>query len=98
MAKTMAYIDNDLAQEGFERTEMDSPYDEDGTLWQKNSEVVCDETAIVVEDTEEQFDTQQSVAELSERTVRYNNSSNVKLPGGFIDAYPYDYDEGRYRY
>lgn len=94
----MAYIDDNLEDNGFERTEMESPYDENGTLWQKGHEVVCDETAIVIESEEQKFDTQQSVAELTENTRRYSNSNRVRLPGGFINAYPYDYDAGRYRY
>jgi len=86
----MGVLASDLRDEGFERTERDSPFDDDGTLWANSHELVCDETGIVVTSASD-IETR-DVAELSPATPRYSNSGRVILPGGH--RHVYDWSSG----
>lgn len=95
----MGQLASNLKDQGFERTERDSPFDEAGTLWANSHELVCDETGIVVTSEEEIREEESTVAELSSSTPRYSNSNRVILPGGFKHVYDWGEDEdGRFLY
>lgn len=82
----MSKLANDLLKEGFERTERESPFHDNGTLWKNSYELVCDETGIVIRGGEHT-----TIPEIIERmwegTPRYSNSGRVILPGGMKQAY-----------
>lgn len=92
----MGTLSDDLLDLGYERTEKESPFDDDGTLWTKGYELVCDETGIVIRKDGSSFRPNGS----SDREVyRYRNSEKVKLIGGFLGNYHWGEDEdGRFRY
>jgi len=82
----MGALSRELYKEGFERTERESPFHDDGTLWENSYELVCDETGIVIRGGESR-----SISEILEKmwegTPRYKNSDRVILPGGMQQAY-----------
>lgn len=46
----MANLADDLKRMGYTPTDKESPFSEDGTLWTNGTELVCDETAIVLDE------------------------------------------------
>lgn len=93
----MARLSSDLKSMGYERTERESPFDEDGILWSKGYEVVCDKTGIVIRnDSGSSF---QGERDTDEREVyRYRNSEKVKLIGGYTSSYHWGEEDGRFFY
>jgi len=69
---------------GFVTTGKESPVDESGTLWSKGHELVCDETAIVIDGNHYGSD-----EDNESDPPRYNNSEKVRLAGGFVGQYEY---------
>jgi hypothetical protein len=83
---------NDLSEElrdmGFTPTGEESPIDESGMLWSNGCEIVCDETATVIDGNHYGSDEQDDVETNCGQVVyRYENSNNVKLIGGFVSNY-----------
>lgn len=94
----MGQLASSLKNQGFERTERDSPFDEAGTLWANSHELVCDETGIVVT-SEREIREESTVAELSSSVPRYSNSNRVILPGGHKHVYDWgEDDDGEFIY
>lgn len=82
---------------GYSRTEKESPFDDNGQLWTKGYELVCDQTGIVIrKDGRNTFETDES--DTKENVYRYRNSEKVKLPGGYVGSYDWGRDEERFRY
>jgi hypothetical protein len=88
----MGVLSRDLRDLGYSRTERESPFDENGELWTKGYELVCDQTGIVIRgssDTSFQRDEEQN----SDETYRYQNSKRVKLCGGYVRPYSWGKDD-----
>jgi len=96
----MGVLSDDLKNMGYEPTEKESPFDEDGRLWTKGYELVCDETGIVIrKDGDSSFRGERQSSSSKETVYRYRNSDKVKLPGGFTGSYDWGKDEdSRFRY
>jgi hypothetical protein len=90
----MGMLSSDLRSLGYERTEQQSPFDDDGTLWTKGFEAVCDETGFVIRDSDSSFQLNGDTED-DETVYRYKYSENVKLPGGYTGSYSWgETDDG----
>lgn len=92
----MGTLSSDLKDLGYEPTERESPFDDDGELWTNSYELVCDETGVVI-----RKDASRSRKEngSTEEVYTYRNSEKVKLYGGYVSSYDWgDDDEGRFVY
>jgi hypothetical protein len=77
---------------GYEPTGEESPFDEEGTLWTKGYELVCDKTgAVIRNDGSDNFFRGERGRE--EEVYRYQNSEKVKLIGGYTSSYEWGTDE-----
>ena len=95
---SMGTLSRDLKKLGYARTERESPFDDEGILWSKGYELVCDETAIVIR-TDSSRRTKDIRADDDESTYRYYNSEKVRMPGGYVSSYSWGRDEDRaFRY
>lgn len=97
----MGVLWKELRDLGYERTEKESPFDDNGTLWTKGYELVCDETGIVIrKDSGDSFRKERGGASQEQTVYRYRNSGKVKLAGGYVGSYDWgrDEDSNRFRY
>jgi len=78
-----------LKEAGYERTERESPFSDDGELWTNSYELVCDETAIVIRKDR----ATRSQEDDEERVYTYRNSDKVKLYGGYVSSYDWGESE-----
>ena len=93
----MGTLSSDLERLGYERTEKASPFDEKGTLWSNGFELVCDETAIIIDaDSPEIGGGDQETRERD--YFRYPNSNKVRMIGGFFGSYDWGYDDDKFSY
>lgn len=90
----MEKLSSDLKSMGYERTEQDSPFDEEGTLWSKGYEAVCDKTGIVIRGDGSSFRGRDS----DEPVYRYQNSGKAKLIGGYTGSYNWGETDAGFRY
>lgn len=91
----MGVLATELRDMGYERTERESPFDEQGELWTNSFELVCDETGIVIRKDGGAPDD----ADEMERTIyRYRNSEEVKLIGGHMSNYDWGQTENGFTY
>lgn len=88
----MGVLSGDLRDLGYSRTERESPFDDDGTLWTKGYELVCDETGIVIR-TDGDDRPFRHKRNGDEPTYRYRNSDKVKLAGGHSSNYEWGSDD-----
>jgi hypothetical protein len=79
----MGYLSDTLRDMGFKPTGEESPITEDGELWSKGIELVCDETATVIDGNHHTKNNKKDKRE------RYRNSGLVRLAGGFTYRYEY---------
>jgi len=91
----MGILSNDLREMGYEPTNRDSPFSEQGKLWSKGYEIVCDHTAIVIRTTDRQH---VEIPDPYDEVHRYRRSRKVKLPGGHISSYDWGDDDSGFRY
>lgn len=94
----MGVLSKDLRDLGYSRTEKESPFDDDGELWSKGYELVCDETGFVIDNDSigSSGSSFRGERDSSERTVyRYRNSEKIKLAGGHVSSYDWGTDEER---
>lgn len=89
----MGVLSDDLKKLGYEPTEKESPFDDDGYLWTKGYELVCDETGIVIRDDTSFRGPERQTAH--DKTYYYRNSENVKLVGGHVSSYDWGKSEER---
>jgi len=89
-ATTPGPLADDLAEDGYQRTDSTCPEDDcDGLMWYSQNMLVCDTCSYSV-DLEAR---RSSVREESpwerykENPPRYHNSGRVRMPGGFLSAY-----------
>lgn len=91
----MGQLSTDLKDMGYDPTEQESPFDDNGMLWTKGYELVCDETGMVIDDTKVRSRTSFKKDKNEEKTYRYRNSGNVKLIGGYLGSYEWgETDDG----
>lgn len=89
----MGVLSDDLKNMGYEPTGKESPFDEDGRLWTKGYELVCDETGGVIrKDSGSSF--RGTERQTAQETYRYRNSGKVKLAGGHVSSYEWGKDDG----
>jgi hypothetical protein len=94
----MGTLSRDLRDLGYSRTERESPFDEDGELWTKGYELVCDQTGTVIRnDDTNKFEYRDEYTE-DDEVYRYQNSGRVKLCGGYTGSYSWGRDENRFTY
>lgn len=80
---------------GFITTGEESPVDENGTVWRKGIESVCDETGVVI-DGDHHGDKK---SEQDDCPHRYRNSGRVKMNGAFLGNFSWGDDgENGFRY
>jgi hypothetical protein len=95
----MGVLSDDLRGMGYDPAGKESPFDENGSLWTKGYELVCDETGIVIRnDGDNPFRHKRAGGtgmghEQDEKVYRYQNSNKVKLIGGYISSYQWGTDE-----
>lgn len=98
----MGYLSDDLQEMGFVTTGEESPIDENGTVWRKGIEAVCDETGVVIDGNHyspEESDTNDVEIHCGEQVHRYRNSERVKLNGAFLGNFDWGDDgESTFRY
>lgn len=95
----MGTLSRDLHDLGYSRTEKESPFDEDGELWTKGYELVCDETGIVISDDGGSSFRGGTRDSNEEEVYRYYNSNKVRMPGGYVSSYAWGEDDtGRFTY
>jgi len=88
----MGVLSGDLEQLGYAPTDRESPFDDDGKLWTKGYELVCDETGIVIrKDSGSSFRGERQNS--SQEVYRYYNSERVRMPGGYVGSYEWGRDE-----
>lgn len=93
----MGVLSDDLDKLGYEPTEQESPFDENGTLWTKGYELVCDETGGVIrKDSGSSFRGERQHS--GEEVYRYHNSGKVRMPGGYVGSYEWGKSEDGFRY
>jgi len=93
----MRPLARELRHSGYERTERESPFHDEGTLWTNSYELVCDKTAQVIRKdggTESKQDEEGSSFERHE----YYNSENPRMMGGYVSAYDWGHEENNFQY
>lgn len=92
----MGVLSDDLKNMGYEPTDRESPFDEDGKLWTKGYELVCDETGIVID--KGSGNPFRRDREGNSKVHRYPNSEKVKLIGGYFSSYEWGETEDGFVY
>lgn len=62
-------LSDDLDNLGYERTERESPFDEQGILWTNSYELVCDETGFIIRKDEKKWTTENGLLQRKEQFV-----------------------------
>jgi hypothetical protein len=96
----MRPLEKELKSLGYERTEQESPFDEDGELWTNSFEFVCDKTLIVYRKGETKSTKKQDTDSWPKGDRHsYQNSDTTKMVGGYIRPYEWGHNEdGRFEY
>lgn len=97
----MGYLSDTLREMQFVPTGEESPITEDGELWSKGHELVCDETGTVIDGnhyTSEENQQDGRETHCGEVVYRYRNSGRVKLAGGYTGSYCWGEKEDRFVY
>lgn len=89
-------LSSDLKELGYEPTEQESPFDDDGVLWTNSYELVCDETGIVLRKGCERD--LRSSNERDEEVYTYRNTDTAKLLGGFVSSYSWGETDNGFTY
>jgi|APHM01.1.fsa_nt_gi hypothetical protein len=94
----MGRLSDDLKEMGFVTTGEESPIDEDGTIWRKGVEAVCDETGTVIDGNH--FSTNPDDKEMhhGKPVSKYRNSERVKLMGGYLGNFDWGERDDGFRY
>lgn len=94
----MGTLSNELRDLGYERTERESPFDDDGELWTNSFELVCDETGSVIRKDSSDKGGHLTESDDGETVYRYRNTENVKLYGGYVSSYNWGNEDGIFSY
>lgn len=88
-----------LYNSGYDKTERDSPFHDNGTLWKNSHEIICDKTGIVIRNTDEYtLDNDNETSTKKNENPRYDNSDKVILPGGMQRVYEWGDSNGEFVY
>lgn len=90
----MGYLSNELRDMGFVTTGKESPITEDGTVWRKGTEAVCDETGVVLDGDHVSDDSEDD----DDDRHRYRHSERVKMYGAFLGEFDWGDDGETFRY
>jgi hypothetical protein len=93
----MRPLARELRHSGYERTERESPFHDEGTLWTNSYELVCDKTAQVIRKDGGTESTDSDSSSSFERH-EYYNSENPRMMGGYVSAYDWGHEENNFRY
>jgi hypothetical protein len=91
-------LSDDLRDMGFVPTGEESPIDDSAELWTNGHELVCEESAIVIDGNHYSPDTSDVETIDGQRVYRYRNSGRVKMVGGFVGTYDWGDDGTRFKY
>jgi hypothetical protein len=85
----MHALARELRELGYERTERESPFHDDGTLWTNSYELICDKTCSVIR---KDNSNQQSVSKQPDwredfERHEYYGSEKTRMMGGYVSAY-----------
>lgn len=97
----MGVLSDELDELGYDPTDRESPFDDNGKLWTKGYELVCDETGIVIrKDSGSSFRGERQNSSSEKEVYRYHYSEKVRMPGGYVSSYEWGRDEesGRFSY
>lgn len=94
----MGTLSDDLRRLGYSRTEKESPFDDDGTLWSNGIELVCDETAMIIDMESPEVGGAGGDDSGDRDYFRYPNSERIRMIGGYFSSYNWGYDEDRFYY
>lgn len=86
---------------GFRPTGEESPVAEEGELWSKGHELVCDKTGTVIDGNHHaKYDDEDDDREwhCGELVIRYRNSERVRMPGGYVGNYDWGKSGDKFRY
>lgn len=73
---------------GYERTERESPFAENGTLWTNSFELVCDKTAMIIRKDGSQDTISDDTDDWPDGDRHtYEHSNNTKAAGGYLGTY-----------
>ena len=92
----MSSLAKELRHSGYERTERESPFHDEGTLWTNSYELVCDKTAAVIRKSGDSSKETESTEEDFERH-EYYHSHKVRMMGGYLSSYDWS-DEDSFTY
>lgn len=91
----MRELARELRASGYERTERESPFDEDGILWTNSHELVCDVTAGVIRKDAAGEGVDDAVATIGDEAFtrhEYYGSHKTRMMGGYLSAYEWHAD------
>lgn len=102
----MHTLARELRAHGYERTERESPFHDDGQLWTNSYELVCDRTAAVIRKDEPMS---RITGENENETGRddswptgdrhsYQSTKVVKMAGGYTGSYDWGPTEDGFEY
>jgi hypothetical protein len=95
----MGVLSSDLKDLGYEPTDRESPFDDDGELWTNSFELVCDETGIVLrKGSERDRRTNGHSSDSMDTVYTYRNTDNAKLVGGHVSSYNWGERDGIFTY
>lgn len=96
----MRPLAKELRSLGYERTERESPFDEEGQLWSNSFELVCDKTGAVIRKEESQYTPDEHEGSWPDDDRHsYSESGLMKMAGGYIGSYDWGHDDdGRFEY
>lgn len=81
----MGTLSSDLKNMGYERTAKESPFEDGAALWTDGTELVCDETGIVLRSDDAVVNGGDDAGDRD--YFRYPNSGIVRMVGGYFRGY-----------
>jgi hypothetical protein len=94
----MTPLARDLRSLGYDLTERDSPFHDDGRLWTNSYELICDKTGHVIRKAEQGESVDQDTDPASFERHEYYTSSRCRMMGGYASAYDWGYDNESFTY
>ena len=96
----MQTLASELYSNGYERTERESPFDEDAQLWTNSYELICASTGTVIR----KDNSKETENNIKNTNTDYKNpysferdeyylSGETRMMGGYASSYEWGYDE-----